>query len=358
MPTTDSQPTSPAMEFARTISHWCATKFGFQEWLLKQVAVHCKYMASRYEKAKSNQQDSCERPFPPFDGDSLSLGEIAAFAVDRFNRLNAKSQIAPEGLTGTANHFWILSQIHECDLPQSHPNAKDLAHEIRSAKIKEFTSTLEDAFSHEAFPDLFTAPRSTIEELIVLARNMRVVASGELADVVAGVLGELRNWYYKAGGIVALPIAPDSTTVNQSGVIEWLNAFLDACEPRVETGERPATNMALSNADAQNNAAMARLLRVLTNRVSDERIVKAISIMSKELTANEKLTEIDALLPIPATASAEQLGELIGVTKQAVIKTKWWIDNRKGEKQNEIGRRQAKHRERAEGSESDIEAER
>jgi hypothetical protein len=70
------------------------------------------------------------------------------------------------------------------------------------------------------------------------------------------------------------------------------------------------------------------------------------------LTANEKLTKIDALIPFPATASAEQLGEMLGVTKQAVLKTDWWIQNRKGEKDSEVGRRRDGHRKRAKSYEA------
>lgn len=90
------------------------------------------------------------------------------------------------------------------------------------------------------------------------------------------------------------------------------------------------------------------LLRVFTNGMSDDRIKNATVLLTNEtLTANEKLTKIDELIPFPPTASAEQLGELLDVTKQAVLKTEWWLRNRKGEKDNEIGRRAATHKNRA-----------
>jgi hypothetical protein len=71
------------------------------------------------------------------------------------------------------------------------------------------------------------------------------------------------------------------------------------------------------------------------------------------LTVHEKLMQIDAVLPFPATASAEQLGVLLGVSKQAVLKSKWWSENRKGEKASEVGRRRDVHRERAKEYERD-----
>jgi hypothetical protein len=94
--------------------------------------------------------------------------------------------------------------------------------------------------------------------------------------------------------------------------------------------------------------ALIPLLRVFTNGIVDERIKRASQLLADEkLSANEKLTKIDALIPFPPTASAEQMGEMLGVTRQAVMKTDWWIQNRKGEKVNEIGRRRTQHQQRA-----------
>jgi hypothetical protein len=95
------------------------------------------------------------------------------------------------------------------------------------------------------------------------------------------------------------------------------------------------------------------LLRVYTNGLSDDRIKEASRLLTDDtLTANEKLTKIDALIRFPATASAEQLGTLLDVSKQAVLKTDWWMQNRRGEKDSEIGRRRDGHRKRAKGYDS------
>ncbi len=81
---------------------------------------------------------------------------------------------------------------------------------------------------------------------------------------------------------------------------------------------KPASTEAASPAT---NPSMA-ILRVFTDGIADERIEKAAQLLSDDrLTANEKLTKIDALIPFPATASAEQLGQMLGVSKQAVMKT-------------------------------------
>jgi hypothetical protein len=96
------------------------------------------------------------------------------------------------------------------------------------------------------------------------------------------------------------------------------------------------------------------LLRVFTNGLAEDRIKRAIPLLTDDkLTVNEKLTRIDALIRFPTTASAEDLGQLLSVTKQAVLKTDWWIQNRKGEKENEIGRRRARHQLRAKEYEPD-----
>lgn len=64
------------------------------------------------------------------------------------------------------------------------------------------------------------------------------------------------------------------------------------------------------------------LLRVFTNGIVDDRINEAAQVLADEtLTANEKLTKIDGLIRFPPTASAEQLGAMLGVSKQAVMKT-------------------------------------
>lgn len=95
-----------------------------------------------------------------------------------------------------------------------------------------------------------------------------------------------------------------------------------------------------------------KLLSIFTNGLADERFARAESLLQNStLSVNEKLSKIDGLMPLPATASAKQLGKLLGVTKQAVMKSEWWKIHRKGEKSSEIGRRHESHRARAEARE-------
>ena len=119
------------------------------------------------------------------------------------------------------------------------------------------------------------------------------------------------------------------------------------------TADKPAGSPTEAPPFSQpSDQASIKLLRMFTDGIVDERIERAMQVLADgNLTANEKLTKIDALIRIPATASAEQLGGMLGLTKQAVLKTDWWIENRRGERDNEIGRRRAQHRRRAEGYE-------
>lgn len=104
------------------------------------------------------------------------------------------------------------------------------------------------------------------------------------------------------------------------------------------------------NAPQSKVEAYQALLRMLTGGLTDERFEQAAAVlMNQHFGTDEKLIKIDELIRIPPTASAQQLGDLLGITKQAVSKTGWWVANRKGEKANEIGRRHAGHRERSKG---------
>jgi len=108
-----------------------------------------------------------------------------------------------------------------------------------------------------------------------------------------------------------------------------------------------------TTADIPDNHPALAILRVFSGGIVDDRIRKAMQLLADgKLSANEKLAKIDALIPFPMTASAEQLGKMLGVTKQAVLKTDWWVQHRKGEKEAEVGRRREVHRRRAESYEA------
>lgn len=146
------------------------------------------------------------------------------------------------------------------------------------------------------------------------------------------------------------PTAYHGENLEFAGVRKYLEALLAAADrfvPRPVQPYIPAATPAAAPATG-NSEAYRRLLCVFSNGVYDQGIERAVAVLQNdELTTNDKLAKIDAIIPFPATASGEQLGKLLGVTKQAIYGTDWWIDNRKGEKANAIGRREGVHRERA-----------
>ncbi len=107
--------------------------------------------------------------------------------------------------------------------------------------------------------------------------------------------------------------------------------------------------------DAEDQIPVAgRLFRLFTNGIADARIEQAAAIVQADyLSTNDKLEKIDSLLPFPPTASAADMAALLRVSRQAVHKTDWWIRKRRGNKENEIDRREAMHRSRAELNEQD-----
>ena len=152
-----------------------------------------------------------------------------------------------------------------------------------------------------------------------------------------------------------------STALNGSyfpapGCVEWLGWEISAPPPAgdekktsdVAVASQSAADKAAQTESSADQGAVQRLLSVFTDGMSDDRITQAASVLkTTSLTVNEKLSQIDEIIPLPATASADQLGSLLGVTRQAVLKSDWWIQHRKGEKASEVGRRREVHRRRA-----------
>jgi hypothetical protein len=131
-------------------------------------------------------------------------------------------------------------------------------------------------------------------------------------------------------------------SVNITNWPEGAKAFAAALEEAFKPKLPSQGSSAVSESDP-----LLRLLSVYSSRVYDDRMRQAAQILADEsLTVHDKLTKIDGLLPFPPTASADQLGGMLGVSKQAVMKTVWWRKNRRGESDEEIERRHAKHKDR------------
>jgi hypothetical protein len=159
-----------------------------------------------------------------------------------------------------------------------------------------------------------------------------------------------------------------STALNGSyfpapGCVEWLGWEISSppaageeatATEQAVASQPPAVDLEPQTEPNANQGEVQRLLSVFTDGMSDDRIARAAGVLTTpNLTVNDKLTQIDRIIPLPATASADQLGSLLRVTRQAVLKSDWWIQYRKGEKASEVGRRREVHRRRAQQYEPD-----
>jgi putative ubiquitin-RnfH superfamily antitoxin RatB of RatAB toxin-antitoxin module len=141
------------------------------------------------------------------------------------------------------------------------------------------------------------------------------------------------------GAVISRLVQPSSSNANREKptfLLKWDPDHLQvtATNPQAEVPKKPRTE----------HDCMVALLSLYTNGISDDRIQEAARVLADDnLTVNEKLTRIHELMPIPSNASAEQLGKTLRVSKTAIIKTEWWQQNRKGEKENEIARREEIH---------------
>jgi hypothetical protein len=88
--------------------------------------------------------------------------------------------------------------------------------------------------------------------------------------------------------------------------------------------------------DNEKNNLIKSFLSVFTDGVSDERLDTVCRIARSESSADKKLKDIESLFPIPPTTSAKTLGDLLGVSKPAIMKTNWWVRNRKGKKSEKV----------------------
>jgi hypothetical protein len=128
--------------------------------------------------------------------------------------------------------------------------------------------------------------------------------------------------------------------------LNWLKLVFNRFELALASRANQVAEPVPRATEAGERATMT-LLGIFTNGVSDERVQQAVAIVNQKLSVQEKLSQIDALLPFPPTASAADLAAALGVSKQAVMKTSWWKQNRKGGKNEEAHRRREVHRQRA-----------
>jgi len=210
-------------------------------------------------------------------------------------------------------------------------------------KPRDFQDGLTELFGQ--YPDL-NLDDAANEELLRVHRVAVVGHACGLNDFLQRLQKDLRR--EAADLLVALAARSGAAAVQD--VFRDYEAGLERVSEAVQhVGADDGTNRSTERSGAENgDQPLTRLLSVFTSGLADDRIQQASTLLQDDkLTTNEKLEKIDRLIRFPATTSAEQLGQLFGVTKQAVLKTDWWTHHRKGEKANETGRRHSAHKERA-----------
>jgi hypothetical protein len=179
----------------------------------------------------------------------------------------------------------------------------------------------------------------------------RILTTAEICTVLAAIWDAhepeetLNPWvgtYSREGTLYANLVHVAKTDAIETLPIERVKAWVDDVKAALLiNGEDPKSTPTRPAGNA------SALLDLYTNGLADKRIQQAQRIVGSGMATNEKLMKLDALVPIPATASAKGLGAALGVSKQAVLKSEWWKDNRRGEKADEIGRRGQRHQQRA-----------
>jgi len=153
------------------------------------------------------------------------------------------------------------------------------------------------------------------------------------------------------------PIDADSLATLEHAVA-GLDAILDRAEKEVRhmlqsRGAALPAQTATSGDDAE---VLRRVVSLFTGGIADARIPEVARVVKdKTLTVNERLERVDSLFRIPAATSAAQLAKVLGVSRQAVMKTAWWKAHRRGAKDAEIARRRDVHRRRAASYEPHVE---
>jgi hypothetical protein len=128
-------------------------------------------------------------------------------------------------------------------------------------------------------------------------------------------------------------------------VVHYLNVFLpeansDSTEPSDSVIVRRDAASGYSGTNSTED--IAKLLRLFTGKISDERIDRASAVLASHKTVNEKLEEMDRELPIPPTTSSQDLAGVLGVSKTAIMKSAWWQQNRRGSREETIEARREK----------------
>lgn len=92
---------------------------------------------------------------------------------------------------------------------------------------------------------------------------------------------------------------------------------------------------------------MAKVAAVYAGRAAADRFSAAVAAVQAAGTVDERLTALDRAVPIPPTASAKTLADVLGCSSAAVKQTRWWREHRQGREGERQAWRFENHRQRS-----------
>jgi hypothetical protein len=93
-------------------------------------------------------------------------------------------------------------------------------------------------------------------------------------------------------------------------------AELEHCQP---AGERPSSTL-------------QAILRIYGGRRASQHYARLEAVLESDQNVDTKLWSLDRILPIPPTTHSADLAVALKVSRQAVEKSNWWRQKRKGQK--------------------------
>lgn len=113
--------------------------------------------------------------------------------------------------------------------------------------------------------------------------------------------------------------------------------------------EQPDAVAGVSDVDA----VELKMLKLHADCANYERLrASARVVANKTVTVNKRLEVWDQEVGVPPTASLYDLGRVLGCTAEAIRKTEWWQENRRGEQARRVAAR--KNRLQARGSQYEV----
>ncbi|WP_157732119.1 hypothetical protein [Thermogutta terrifontis] len=160
--------------------------------------------------------------------------------------------------------------------------------------------------------------------------------SPPVLDAIKCTLLDWQAWL-KANGEIAVAQEFDGYAARILGIVTQLEA--DAGK---KVGSRPG-NLAAVTGDATAEPDAMRLMRIYAPDKGKECMRQLADIINDStLNVDDKLRKLNAILPIPISASLRSLAQALGVSASAIRKTRWWKEHRTHQKEVEIEERRCR----------------